>query len=126
MASLLAGYCWLGIGAILWVVSGGTFGGLRCEWLLHAVFVGFVFAMTFAGAPIILPAVLGRVVPYRPSFYLHVGLLHVSVVMRLAGDLGADFEARRWGGLLAAAAILLFLVSTLRAVGTLLTAAMPG
>lgn len=117
-ASLLAGYCWLGIGGILWVVWGGTFGGLRYDALLHAVFLGFVFSMIFAHAPIILPAVLGGAVPYRPSFYLHVGLLHVSLVMRLAGDLGAGFEARRWGGLLAAAAILLFLVSTLRAVGT--------
>jgi hypothetical protein len=31
--------------------------------------------MVFAHAPIIFPAVLGVPLTYRPSFYLHVGVL---------------------------------------------------
>lgn len=116
-ASLLAGYCWLAVAGVLWVLWGGTFAGFRYDALLHAVFLGFVFSMIFAHAPIILPAVLGGAVPFRRVFYAHVGLLHLSLIVRLAGDLGAGFEMRRWGGLLAAAAILLFLVSTLTVSG---------
>ena len=51
--------------------------------------------------------------PYRPSFYLHVGVLHVSLIVRLVGDLVEVLGRwRGWGGLLNAVALLLFVVNT--------------
>jgi hypothetical protein len=65
--------------------------------------------MIFAHAPIVFPAVLGRPLAFRRWFYLHVLLLHVSLVWRIAGDLAGSFSAFRWGGLLTITAVLLFL-----------------
>ena len=69
--------------------------------------------MVFAHAPVIFPAVLGLPLPYRPSFYLHVGVLHLSLIVRVVGDL-VDVLGRwrGWGGLLNAVALLLFMVNT--------------
>jgi hypothetical protein len=69
--------------------------------------------MMGAMVPIIFPAVLGVPLPYRKSFYLHVGVLHLSLTARVVGDL-VDVLGRwrGWGGLLNAAAMLLFLINT--------------
>ena len=58
----------------------------------------------------------GLAVPFRRRFYLHVALLHASLALRLVGDLATVAEARRWGGLLNAVAILLFVLLTAAAV----------
>ena len=84
--------------------------------MLHAVFIGFVVSMVFAHAPIIFPAVLGLPLEYRPAFYLHVGILHISVIVRVVGDVVDVLGRWRvWGGLLNAAALLLFMFNTGRA-----------
>jgi hypothetical protein len=111
-ASLLSGYVWLLIGGGLWVVLGGAVAGPTYDAMLHVVFLGFVFGMLFAHAPIIVPAVLGRPVPFWPGFYGHLALLDVSILLRLGSDLGGWADGRRWGGLLGVVAILLFLAAT--------------
>ena len=83
--------------------------------MLHAIFVGFVFSMIFAHAPIIFPAVLGRPINFYPIFYSHLILLQLSLLLRVAGDLILWLPGRQWGGLLNAVAILLFMVNTVRA-----------
>ena len=113
---LLAGYAWLALGGALAVAVGLPPGGLVYDAVLHAVFVGFVFSMIFGHAPIIFPSVLGVPVAYRSGLYLPLALLHGSLALRLVGDLGGPVGLRRWGGLLSAAAVVLFLVAT--AVGT--------
>lgn len=109
---LLSGYAWLAIGGVLWLLLAGAPAGPRYDAMLHAVFLGFVFSMIFAHAPIILPGILQRPLPVAPRFYLHLGLLHLSLIARVAGDLAGSFEARRWGGLLGAVAVLLFMGNT--------------
>lgn len=112
-ACLLPGYIWLIVGGLLWLVYGGQYAaGPIYDALLHTLFIGFVFSMIFGHAPIIVPAVLGVQIPYTPLFYLHLGLLHLSLVLRVAGDLLPSFALRRWGGLLNEVAIVLFLVVT--------------
>lgn len=111
--SLLGGYVWLGVGGAIAAVTGTAMPGVLYDALLHAVFFGFVMSMVFAHAPIIFPAVLGLPLAYRPSFYLHVGVLHVSLILRVAGDLIDELgRARSWGGLLNALALLLFMINT--------------
>jgi hypothetical protein len=83
---------------------------------LHAIFLGFVFSMIFAHAPIILPTITGLALPFQNIFYLHAGLLHLSLLLRIVGDLSLTLSLQRWGGLLNALAILLFLVNNVRAV----------
>jgi hypothetical protein len=113
---LLSGYVWLGLGGALGVIMGRAVAGLYYDAILHMIFLGFVFAMIFGHAPIIFPAVTGVAVRFRSMFYTHLGLLHLSLLMRVAGDLGASSTCRRWGGLLNAAAVLLFMANTARAV----------
>jgi hypothetical protein len=112
-AAMLSGYAWLAAGGVLFAVLGGRLvAGPPYDAALHAVFVGFVFSMIFGHAPVILPAVLRVAVPYRAWFYAHLLLLHLSLALRVGGDLLGWWGVRRWGGLLGAAAILLFLALT--------------
>jgi hypothetical protein len=114
--SLIAGYLWLAAGGILWIVFAQFFSaGPRYDAMLHAIFLGFVFSMIFAHAPIILPTITGLALPFQNTFYLHAGLLHLSLLLRIAGDLSLSLSLQRWAGLLNAGAILLFLVNNVRA-----------
>ncbi|MDA8364482.1 MAG: hypothetical protein M0Z84_11875 [Gammaproteobacteria bacterium] len=116
--SLLSGYAWLAIAALVGLFDGGMFSRATYDATLHAVFLGFVFAMVFGHAPIILPSVTRISLPYRPAFYLHLALLHLSLICRLAGDLLGRPEWRSIGGLLNAVTLALFVLNTLAAVAT--------
>lgn len=109
---LLAGFLWLGAGGALLLYFGGLFAGPYYDAALHAVFVGFVISMIFGHAPIIFPAILGAPISYHPAFYSQLVLLHLSLSLRLFGDLTGQMDLRRWGGLLNEIAILLFLGMT--------------
>lgn len=114
---LLTGYIWLGVGGVLWVLFGHLFTvGPYYDAMLHAIFLGFVFSMVFGHAPIILPSVMDIAIPFRRSFYGHLALLHLSLVVRVTGDLGVWMDARQWGGFASGLAILLFLANTAHAV----------
>jgi presenilin-like A22 family membrane protease len=78
--------------------------------MLHAIFLGFVFAMIFGHAPIIFPAVLCFDIEYKPSFYFSLVLLHASLVVRVAGELLGSGTARLWGGLFNILAVILYLI----------------
>jgi hypothetical protein len=115
--ALIAGYFWLALAAILWLGLGQTFSaGPKYDAMLHAIFLGFVFSMIFAHAPIILPTITGLPLPFRNAFYWHAGLLHVSLLLRVAGDLGAWPSLQRWGGLFNTLAVILFLANNILAV----------
>jgi hypothetical protein len=105
---LLSGYGWLGVSGALALLFGGVMAGAYYDAMLHALFLGFVAAMVFGHAPIILPAVLGVSVPFRCGFYGHLGLLHLSLLLRVGGDLAGWWPARQWGGLLNGVALVLF------------------
>jgi hypothetical protein len=114
---LLSGYGWLGVGGALTWRFAGILAGPYYDAMLHTVFVGFVFAMIFAHAPIILPAILGRTTsPYQPALYGPLLLLHTSLLLRVVGDLLGWWLGRQWGGLLNALAVLLFLFTLARGI----------
>ena len=113
-AALLTGYAWLGVGGVLWVTIGrmsepvGHQGSYDA--MLHAIFLGFVISMIFAHAPVIVPAVLGRPLRYRPLFYLPLVLLHASLLVRLiVGDAIGNDPAWQWSGVLNEVALLLYM-----------------
>jgi len=109
---LLAGYAWLFVGGGLAFYFGNTGAGFVYDATLHAVFVGFVFSMIFGHAPVIFPSVLGISIPYRPFFYGHVVVLHLSLLLRVGGDLAIVEPLRRAGAWGNAGAVLLFLGAT--------------
>jgi hypothetical protein len=114
---LLSGYLWLAVGGAVIVAAGGLApGSPSYDAALHALALGFVFSMVFGHAPIIFPAVLRVAVPYHPTFYLPLALLHASLVVRLAGDATRQFDWTRAGGLLNAAALAAFILGTAGAV----------
>ena len=114
---LLSGYVWLGIGGLLWLLFADLFtAGRHYDAMLHSIFLGFVFSMIFAHAPIIFPSITGLAMPFRQLFYAHVGLLHVSLLLRVGGDLTLWTGGQRWGGLLNVFSILLFLANNIRSV----------
>jgi len=110
---LFAGFLWLGVGGMLLLYFGGLYAGPYYDAALHAVFVGFVISMIFGHAPIIFPAILGVPITYHPAFYVQLILLHLSLLIRLLGDLTNQLDIRRWGGFLNEIAILLFLAMTI-------------
>lgn len=116
---LLCGYFWLAAAGMLWITFADDFvAGPKYDAMLHAVFVGFVFSMIFAHAPVIFPSVTGLALPFRRSFYLHLVLLHGSLLLRVGGDLALSTAVQQWGGVGNIAAVLLFLFNNLRSVMT--------
>ena len=114
--SLISGYCWLFLAGVLWVIYAGDFiAGPLYDAMLHSIFLGFVFVMIFAHAPVILPSVTEASFPFQKTFYVHLILLHVSLLLRIYGDLAELQSARMWGGALNALAIVLFLANNVRA-----------
>lgn len=110
--SLLLGYVWLGVAGIFGMAFGAVYAGPHYDALLHSIFLGFVFSMIFAHAPVIIPAVVGAAVPFRQAFYAHLALLHISLALRISGDLLDWIPGRQWGGMLNVFALLLFMLNT--------------
>ncbi len=105
--SMLMGYVWLGFAGSAWVVLGATTTTARGhDLVVHAVFLGFAMSMVLAHAPVILPAVLRRAVPYRPLFWMPLALLHVSLTVRVAGDVSGVHPLTVAGGVGTAIALL--------------------
>jgi hypothetical protein len=107
---MLAGYCWLGVAGASWLLGGPALDGVRYDALLHAVFLGFTLSMIMAHAPVILPAVLRRPLPYHPALIAPAALLHASLALRLwVGDALGSHGAWVTGGVLNIVAVLSFL-----------------
>jgi hypothetical protein len=106
---LLLGYFWLAVAGILIIGFGQLVAGMRYDAYLHAIFLGFVFSMLFAHAPIIFPAVLGSQVIYSPFFYAFLITLQVSLFGRIVADLTGLWQLRLWTGLLNGIALTLFI-----------------
>lgn len=121
--ALLSGYVWLAIGSIALLEGGAQYGSLATDAGLHAILLGFVFAMVIGHAPIIFPAILHVKLPYSPAFYVPLVLLHASVLLRVAGDALADAQMRAWGGIGNAIAVAAFVLTM---AGTAVRAARSG
>ena len=107
---MLAGYAWLGVASLTWLIGGAAFDGPRYDVVIHAVFLGFTISMIMAHAPAILPAVLRRALPYHPVMAVPAVLLHASLALRLwLGDGYGVHAAWQLGGALNVTALLLFL-----------------
>jgi len=109
---LLSGYVWLAVGGVLALVYGGMTAGPYYDAILHSLFLGFGFAMIFGHAPIVFPAVLGLPIRYSSRLYSHLVLLHLTLLLRVGGDLLLWIPGRQWGGLLNGVVLVIFLGNT--------------
>jgi hypothetical protein len=111
-ACLLGGYLWLGVAGSVWMVGGAAYDGARYDAVVHATYLGFTLSMIMAHAPVILPAILRRPLPYHPALIGPAVLLHLSLALRIwIGDgLGLTW-AWRTGGLLNIVALLTFVAT---------------
>jgi hypothetical protein len=106
---LLSGYAWLAVAGAAWIAT--ALGAPLRDLALHALGLGFVFAMMLAHAPVILPALTRVKLLFGPHFYVALTLLHASLALRAFAAL--DFQALSAGALGNALAIALFLVTML-------------
>lgn len=115
--AMLAGQFWLGVTGAIWLF--GPAEDAAYDAAVHAAFLGFAMSMVMAHAPVILPAVTGRALPYHRVMYAPLTLLHASLLVRLWGGDGLGSTlALRVGGVLNVLALLLFVVvAVVRAIG---------
>ena len=104
--AMLAGYTWLALTGIV-LVSGWT-GPFSYDLALHGVLIGFVLSMVFGHALIIFPAIARVRLTYRPALYVPLVVLHLSVALRVVGDLLELDPLRLASGPLTALALLGF------------------
>jgi hypothetical protein len=110
-ANMLAGYFWLLVAAGTWLLHGEATGGPAYDVVVHATFLGFTISMIMAHAPVILPAVLRRALPYSRVLWAPLVLLHASLAVRLwLGDALGVHVAWQAGGTFNVVALLLFFV----------------
>ena len=104
---LTVGYLWLLAGALLGLAGLAWPGGVT-PLARHAVLLGFVFAMVFGHAPIILPA-LARVRPsYTPWARTPIWILSASLLLRAAALAAGSSRALALAGAAHALAIVWF------------------
>lgn len=115
-AALLAGNIWLAVAGLVWMTVGQPAGQGAYDIAIHGVFLGFGASMIMAHAPIIFPAVIGRPLPYTRAFWVPLVSLHVSLVLRVLGDLAGLDLLWRTGGIVNVASILLFVAVAASAV----------
>jgi len=114
--ALASGYLWLLAGAVIGLTVPYLSYGSSYDAYTHAIFIGFVFSMIFGHAPIIFPAIAKIKISYQPAFYLPLALLHLSLMLRISGDLLYLADLRKAGGALHAITIAVFILSLARSV----------
>ena len=71
---------------VTWLLWGAGDDGPAYDIAIHAIGLGFAMSMVLAHAPVILPAVLRRPLPYRPVLYVATVALQVSLLARVLAD----------------------------------------
>ena len=110
---LITGYAWLAFAAPLCWLAFASDLPLARDAFLHSLFLGFLFSMIFAHAQLILPALTGRALAFGKSFYLHLGLLHLSLLVRVGADLTQQDPLRRAAAIANLAALFIFILNNL-------------
>jgi len=105
--AMILAYSWL-------IVTGGLMlsGGIYYDAQLHSFFIGFVFSMIFAHAPLMLQRVLkfsGEL--YHPFEFALLLILQVSLLVRISGRIAGNEYLIRWGGFTNGIIIMLFLLT---------------
>jgi hypothetical protein len=109
--ALLAGYVNLAVAGAVLTWFGLPGGQGPYDVVVHGVFLGFAVSMVMAHAPVILPAVLGRPLPYRPVLWVPLVLLHAGLLVRFVGALSGLTAVWQAGGVATVVAMIAFLLT---------------
>lgn len=107
-AAMLTGYAWMLTAGLVWLLGGLVPGTRLYDVAVHTVLIGFVLSMVFAHAPVIVPAVVGVELSYHPTWWVALGALHLSLLIRTVGVVAGSHPVWAWGGTLNVAALTLF------------------
>ncbi|MHB1065998.1 MAG: hypothetical protein ACYC2Z_01010 [Candidatus Nanopelagicales bacterium] len=77
---------WLAVAGIAWLTLGHQVDRPGYDVVVHTIGLGFAESMVLAHAPVLLPSVLIRPLPYRPVLQLATGALQASVILRVGGE----------------------------------------
>ena len=75
--------------------------------------MGFALSLIFAHAPVVLPEIAGVRLRHHAGWWVPLGLLHGSLVVRIAADLLGSAVWRQGGAALNAAAVVAFAVNAI-------------
>lgn len=103
-----AGYLWLAAAGAALVLAPPFAAPYGYDMALHAILIGFVLSMAMGHSVIVIPAITGAAAPHHRAMYLGLALLHVSVAIRLCGDVRLFEPARMASGALTLAGMLAF------------------
>lgn len=104
---LITGYFWLMVTGLFFAI--GSYYGSFYDTSIHSFFLGFVFLMIFAHAPVILPAVLKlSIKPFGKTLYIWYVFLNLSLVFRILCVIPEFAPLKAWAGMLNGLAILGF------------------
>ncbi len=104
--SMLAGYAWVVVAALIWILGGPALSGYRYDIVIHALTIGFALSMVMAHAPVVVPAIVRRPLPYHPVMWVVLALLHGGLAVRALGPSHAAEGAWRLGGTVSVVAVL--------------------
>jgi len=107
---LISSYAWLAVSGVISLRHAGLVSGVSYDALIHSFFIGFVWFIIFGHGPILAFSSMGMRAPAMASLYVPIVVLHVSLIMRVVGDLTGRGAMVKNGGLLNAIALLLFIV----------------
>lgn len=117
-AAMLAGYVWALVSAGIWIFMGPVWSGYAYDVSIHALTIGFAMSMIMAHAPIIIPAVARRQVPYSPVMWAVWVLLQLGLLVRVFGAVRSALDqpeavgAWQYGGAVDVLTIVAFVIMT--------------
>lgn len=117
-AAMLAAYAWGIAAGAMWAISGPVYSGYGYDAVVHALTIGFAMSMVMAHAPVIVPAIARRTVPYSPAMWAVWGVLQAGLLIRVVAGARQAEWVWQFGGSLDVIAILAFVVMTLTLVIT--------
>ncbi|WP_318656398.1 hypothetical protein [Scrofimicrobium canadense] len=111
-ACMLSGYGWALLSGGIWLVCGPVFSGYGYDTVVHALTVGFALSMVMAHAPVIVPAIARRTVPYHQAMWAVWALLQAGLIVRTISGAREANDGWQLGGALDVVAVLAFVLMT--------------
>lgn len=111
-AAMLAAYAYAAIAALTWVFIPHEASGYAYDLTVHSITIGFTLSMIVAHAPVIMPAVIRRDIPYHPIMWLILAAIHVALLVRIFGATHSLDYVWRVGGSLGVTTLLAFALTT--------------
>lgn len=115
---MIAAYGWGLVAAGIWLIAGPVWSGYSYDAAVHSLTIGFALSMVIAHAPVIIPAIVRKPLPYHPAMWAVAGLMHAGLVVRVMAGARDSELPWQFGGALSVAALLAFLVLTVSLVVT--------